>query len=55
MTANVAVEKSGLAMPTANNAFAELQRLSIVTEITGRKRGRVFCYRAFIDVLSDAA
>lgn len=55
LTANVAVEKSGLTMPTVNSAFAELQRLSIVTEITGRKRGRVFCYRAFIDILSDAA
>ncbi|MGA7675418.1 MAG: Fic family protein [Rhizomicrobium sp.] len=54
LTAPVAVERSGLTMPTVNSAFAELQRLSILTEVTGRRRGRVYCYKAFIDVLSDA-
>ena len=42
-------------MPTVNNAFAELERLSIVTEVTGRRRGRVFCYKPFIDILGWAA
>ena len=55
LTAPVAVERSGLTMPTVNSAFAELQRLSLVTEVTGRKRGRVYCYKAFIDILSDSA
>ena len=55
LTAPVAVERSGLTMPTVNSAFAELQRLKIVAEVTGRKRGRIYCYKAFIDVLSDAA
>lgn len=55
LTAPVAVEKSGLTMPTVNSAFAELQRLGIVTEATGRKRGRVYSYKAFVDVLSDSA
>jgi Fic family protein len=55
LTAPVAVEKSGLTMPTVNSAFAELQRLEIVTEATGRKRGRVYSYKAFVDILSDSA
>src|SRR5205807_852844 len=37
LTASAAAKKSGLTMPTVNSALAELQRLSIVTEITGRK------------------
>lgn len=55
LTAPVAVEKSGLTMPTVNSAFVELQRLGIVAEATGRKRGRVYSYKAFVDVLSDGA
>ena len=54
LTAPVAARHSGLTMPTVNSAFAELQRLKIAAEITGRKRGRVYCYKAFIDILSDA-
>jgi Fic family protein len=55
LTAATAVKRSGLTMPTVNNAFAELQKLGVVTEVTGRKRGRVFCYKAFLDILSEAA
>jgi len=55
LTAPAAVEKSGLTMPTVNSAFAELQRLSIVTEVTGRRRGRVYSYKAFVDILNDGA
>lgn len=55
LTASAAAKKSGLTMPTVNSALAELQRLSIVAEITGRKRGRVFCYKSFVDILSEAA
>ena len=55
LTAPVAVAKSGLTMPTVNSVLAELQRLSIVTEVTGRKRGRVYCYKAFLDILGNGA
>lgn len=55
LTAPVAVEKSGLTMPTVNSAFAELQRLSVVTEVTGKRRGRVYCYKAFLDILGNGA
>lgn len=53
LTAPKAGEQTGLTTPTINSAFAELQRLGIVNEVTGRKRGRVYCYTAFLDLLSD--
>jgi Fic family protein len=53
LTAPAAKAKAGLTMPTVNAAFGELQRLGIVTEVTGRKRGRVYCYREFVDLLGD--
>jgi Fic family protein len=55
LTATTAAKKSGLTIPTVNSALAELQRLAVITEITGRKRGRVFCYKSFLDILSEAA
>jgi Fic family protein len=42
ITAPKARERTGLTMPTINNAIGELQRLGIVQEVTGRKRGRVY-------------
>jgi Fic family protein len=54
-TATAATKRSNLTMPTVNSALAELERLKIVMEITGRRRGRVFCYKAFLDILSEAA
>lgn len=53
LTASKARDLTGLALPTVNSAFAELQRLKIVTEITGQARGRVYCYQAYVDLLSE--
>ncbi len=55
LTAPKVGAQTGLTTPTVNSALAELQRLGIVTEVTGRKRGRVYCYQAFMDLLSDGA
>ncbi len=55
LTAPKARERTGLTMPTVNSAFVELQRLGIVREVTGRRRGRVYSYRAFLDLLSEGA
>ena len=55
LTATAAAEQSGLTMPTVNAALAQLQSLGLVEEITGRKRGRVFAYRAYLDILSEGA
>ena len=53
ITAPKAMERTGLTMPTVNSAIGELQRLGIVQEVTGRKRGRIYSYRAFMDILSE--
>jgi len=33
--------------------LVELQRLGIVTEVTGRERDRLFAYERFIDLLDE--
>jgi Fic family protein len=52
-TANDLVARTGLTAPTINAALADLERLDVVREITGRRRGRVFSYRAYLDILSE--
>lgn len=42
-----------LTAPTINAALADLQRLGVVDEVTGRRRGRVFGYRAYLDILNE--
>lgn len=55
LTAASAAKRSGLTVPTVNAALDQLQRLGGVEEATGRRRGRVFVYRAYMDILSDGA
>lgn len=52
-TANDLVARTGLSAPTVNAALADLERLGVVNEITGRRRGRVFSYRAYLDILGE--
>ena len=52
-TANDLVAHTGLTAPTVNAALADLERLGVVAEITGRRRGRVFSYRAYLDILGE--
>jgi Fic family protein len=52
-TAGALVEQTGLTAPTINAALADLQRLGVVAEVTGRRRGRVFSYRAYLDILNE--
>lgn len=47
-------ERTGLTPPTINATLADLQRLGIVEEVTGRRRGGVFGYRAYIDILNGS-
>jgi hypothetical protein len=42
-----------LTAPTINAALADLQRLGVVDEVTGRRCGRVFGYRAYLDILNE--
>jgi Fic family protein len=53
LTSNALVERTGLTAPTINAALADLARLRIVDEVTGRRRGRVFGYRAYLDILNE--
>lgn len=53
LTANQLVERTGLSLPTVNAALADLERLSVLREVTGRKRGRVFSYWRYLAILSE--
>lgn len=53
LTANHLVERTGLSAPTVNAALADLERLGVVEEITGKRRGRVFTYRRYLGILSE--
>jgi len=53
LTANLLVVRTGLSAPTVNAALADLQRLGIVDEVTGRRRGRVFGYRRYLAILGE--
>lgn len=53
LTANQLVEHTGLTAPTVNAALADMERLDIVEEVTGRRRGRVFGYKRYLAILSE--
>ena len=44
---------AGVSFPTASRMIESLERLGIVTESTGRRRNRVYSYKAFIAILSE--
>jgi Fic family protein len=52
-TIPAASRQLGLSQPTVTSAIAHLQTLGIVRETTGRQRGKVFVYGAFLDLLSE--
>lgn len=52
-TAAGLVAQTGLTTPTVNAVLVDLERLGIVMEVTGRKRGRVFGYQAYLGILSE--
>jgi Fic family protein len=47
------VQRTGLSAPTVNAALADLERLGMVEEVTGRRRGRVFGYRRYLAILGE--
>lgn len=53
LTANTLVSLTGLSSPTVNAALVDLERLGIVHEVTGKKRGRVFSYSGYLQILSE--
>jgi len=53
LTSGQLVERTGLTAPTVNAALADLERLGIIEEFTGRKRGRVFRYHRYLEILNE--
>jgi Fic family protein len=47
-----AAEKSGLSAPTIAKSIQHLAKLGIIREITGKQRGRMFVYSAYLNILS---
>ena len=52
-TAKRLIQQTGLTAPTVNLALVDLQKLGIVAEMTGRRRGRVFGYGAYLTILNE--
>lgn len=46
-------DKTGLSMPTVNSALAGLEKLGLVHEVTGKRRGRVYAYEAFLRIIDE--
>jgi Fic family protein len=52
-TIPLASRQLGLSQPTITSGIAHLRALGIVRETTGRQRGKIFVYGAFLDLLSE--
>lgn len=53
LTIAKAAELAQTTFPTATNALQNLADLDIVSEVTGRQRGRVFAYSQYLQILSE--
>ncbi len=42
-----------MTIPTIGSAFAALERLGIVRELTGRRRDRLFGYAKYLEILDE--
>ena len=51
LTASRTATELGLSVPTVNAALARLEQAGILREVTGRKRGRLFVYDAYLSLL----
>ena len=48
-----AARLSGLSAPTVSAVLEEMIKLSMVRELTGRQRSRLFCYGPYVDILAE--
>ena len=48
-----AAERTGLSLTTASTSLARMTDLGIVRELTGRRRGRLFAYGPYLDLLAQ--
>lgn len=51
-TSNSLVAATGLTPATVNKSLAHLERIGVVHELTSRRRGRIFSYRKYLDLLA---
>ena len=51
LTASSTSAQLGISVPTVNAAFGRLEEAGILQEMTGRRRGRVFVYAAYLESL----
>ena len=47
------IKKMQVTAPAVHNAIENLEKLEILHEITGRKRGRIYIYKEYYDILSE--
>ena len=52
-TAGALVKATGLTAATVNKSLAHLERIAVVSELTQRRRGRVFSYRRYVEILAS--
>lgn len=53
VTIATAAERAGVSFPAANTGLQNLHKHGIVSEVTGRTRGRVYAYTRYLDLLSE--
>ncbi|MBA3408906.1 MAG: Fic family protein [Solirubrobacterales bacterium] len=51
LTATRTAGELGLSVPTVNAALGRLEKAGVLREVTGRKRGRLFVYDAYLSLL----
>jgi Fic family protein len=51
--ANTLVSKTKLSLPTVNRALEELQSVSLLEEVTGRERHRIYRYKKYVAMLNE--
>jgi Fic family protein len=52
-TASLLVSHTSLSLPTVNRALEELQSLSLLEEVTGRGRNRIYRYTKYVAMLNE--
>jgi Fic family protein len=52
-TAGTVAKATKLAAATVNKSLAHLERIGVVSELTQRRRGRVFSYRRYVEILGS--
>lgn len=55
LTIAKAAELSETTFPTASSALANLKSLGLIKEISGKQRGRIYAYQAYLDILNEGA